>query len=340
MAIFCIPFTFTLELLQTWVFTAPMCPIVLFLQLVSVTGSVSTNMAIGIDRLWAVAYPLKSRLTHSRYKLTIAIIWGIAVCLSSVQLVVGRVKNDNINGVDIVRCSEEWPEPSDMLMKLYTMFILFITYIVPLTILTITYTIVGRLLSQRQTPGNADEFRDTQQLRSKRKVVKMLITIVLVFGLCWLPLHIFMLLIHFSPSMLTYMSQSADLERLLQGIYFSVHWLAMSNSFVNPIIYGSMNESFRADLRCLLIGVFPCLEKCCGRKYTFATLSSRRRLPGSNSSGQKMLEKNTTVRLLAARTRPHGARQNYITNGNCIHPKGAFLDKADQPVMDECEDTR
>lgn len=170
MAIFCIPFTFTLELLQTWVFTAPMCPIVLFLQLVSVTGSVSTNMAIGIDRLWAVAYPLKSRLTHSRYKLTIAIIWGIAVCLSSVQLVVGRVKNDTINGVDIVRCSEEWPEPSDMLMKLYTMFILFITYIVPLTILTITYTIVGRLLSQRQTPGNADEFRDTQQLRSKRKV--------------------------------------------------------------------------------------------------------------------------------------------------------------------------
>ena len=40
----------------------------------------------------------------------------------------------------------------------------------PLTILSLTYGIVGLKLWQRTTPGNADEQRDMQQLKSKRKV--------------------------------------------------------------------------------------------------------------------------------------------------------------------------
>src|SRR6218665_1514041 len=92
MAVFCMPFTFTMAMTGHWVFTAPMCPIVLYLQTVSVTASVFTNTAIGIDRFWVVGYPLKSRLmTRSRRSsLVIATVWVAALSLSSVQLVVGR----------------------------------------------------------------------------------------------------------------------------------------------------------------------------------------------------------------------------------------------------------
>lgn len=167
MAIFCIPFTFTNQLMHKWIFSKPMCPIVLFLQTVSVTASVSTNMAIGIDRFYAVAFPFKSRITNSRYRLVIAIIWIISILLNAVQLKVGRAVENNITNV--LDCNEVWDD-NDTLRQIYSLFVLFLTYIIPLTILTVTYSIVGRLLWRRISPGNADASRDEIQLKSKRKV--------------------------------------------------------------------------------------------------------------------------------------------------------------------------
>lgn len=72
----------------------------------------------------------------------------------------------------------------------------------------------------------------------------MLITIVTFFGLCWLPLHSFILVME-----ITNMDRWADsdLQKVLGHLYFVAHWLAMSNSFVNPIIYGFMNDNFRVS---------------------------------------------------------------------------------------------
>jgi len=90
MAVFCMPFTFTTTMLDSWIFTKPMCPIVMFFQTVSVTVSVCTSVAVGVDRYWVVNYPLRSRITKSRSPVVIGVIWLAAGALSSVQLVIGR----------------------------------------------------------------------------------------------------------------------------------------------------------------------------------------------------------------------------------------------------------
>lgn len=167
-SVFCLPFSFTYVLLGTWVFSKPMCPIVLFFQLLSVTASVFTNMAIGVDRFMAVTFPLRSRITSARSKFVLASIWILAVCLSSVQLFVGRAKDVPVTEtIKATQCEENW---SDHDRRIYTLFILFVTYILPLSILTVTYSIVGCVLWRRTSPGNADQARDMQQLKSKRKV--------------------------------------------------------------------------------------------------------------------------------------------------------------------------
>lgn len=74
----------------------------------------------------------------------------------------------------------------------------------------------------------------------------MLVIVVTMFGLCWLPLHVFTLVIDFQPEVLNYEKESAD-EKLMLGIYLGVHWLAMSNSFANPIIYSFTNDNFRVS---------------------------------------------------------------------------------------------
>lgn len=166
MAIFCIPFTFTHELLGTWVFSIPMCPIVVFLQTVSVSASVSTNMVVGIDRFHAIVSPLKSHNATPRYKIIILCIWIFAVSLSAVQLKVCETTNKNGSIV----CDEEWPD--DGLRIAYSVLVLVLTYVIPLLILAVTYSIVSCILWKRKTPGNADAQRDSYQIKSKKKVSK------------------------------------------------------------------------------------------------------------------------------------------------------------------------
>lgn len=280
MGIFCIPFTFTVVILGTWIFTKPMCPIVLFLQLFSVTMSVSTNMAIGIDRLIAVTNPLKSRITTSKTHYTIASIWLIAVSIASVQFFVAKANVHGIGDNAKMECAETWSEPEHRMA--YSWVVMLLTCIVPLVMLIITYSIVGNVLWRRTAPGNADETRDQLAIRAKIKVVKMLATIVVLFGICWLPIHIFILVLDFNPSL------EKEYRRALTILYIIIHWLAMANSFMNPIIYGFMNDNFRADLKTFY---HKCCTSCSESSERQPVLVWKRNLGANDNSREMQLTK-------------------------------------------------
>ena len=73
----------------------------------------------------------------------------------------------------------------------------------------------------------------------------MLVVVVALFAVCWMPLHVFHLVVDLSVALQDYMEQATgDQRRLFIVIYCCVHWLAMSNSFVNPVIYGFLNDCF------------------------------------------------------------------------------------------------
>lgn len=165
MAIFCMPFSFADAIFHTWIFPEHFCPVVLFVQMLSVAASVFTNMAIGIDRFLVVTFPLRHRFTQQRYKYVIVSIWICSTILASVQFFVARAKYSEPGSVV---CMEIWPSWNSRII--YSIFILLFTYVIPLVILTITYTVVAFLLWKRTPPGNRDHFRDFLQWRSKIKV--------------------------------------------------------------------------------------------------------------------------------------------------------------------------
>ena len=68
----------------------------------------------------------------------------------------------------------------------------------------------------------------------------MLMTMSTLFTLCWMPLHIFFIIASYKPGWMEKISQETA-----NILYFSVTWLALSNSFQNPIIYGFLNNNFR-----------------------------------------------------------------------------------------------
>jgi len=71
----------------------------------------------------------------------------------------------------------------------------------------------------------------------------MLIVVVTLFAVCWLPLHVFNIILDFVPQLRN--EDQPEASSIVVAIYTTAHWLAMSNSFVNPIVYGFLNDSFR-----------------------------------------------------------------------------------------------
>ena len=70
-------------------------------------------------------------------------------------------------------------------------------------------------------------------------------TVILLYGICWMPIKLYQFLNDYG--LIAYCT-----ERELYAmvcLYFICHWMAMANSFVNPIIYSFMSKSFRVSTK-------------------------------------------------------------------------------------------
>ncbi|XP_046641961.1 orexin/Hypocretin receptor type 1-like isoform X1 [Daphnia pulicaria] len=84
------------------------------------------------------------------------------------------------------------------------------------------------------------------QLRSRRKAAKMLVVVVIVFAVCYFPVHL--------VSILRYTIKLTQNDYTVAAALVS-HWLCYFNSAINPVIYNFMSEKFRRE--------FGIAMKCC-----------------------------------------------------------------------------
>ncbi|KAH7984110.1 hypothetical protein HPB52_017133 [Rhipicephalus sanguineus] len=203
--------------------------------------------------------PLSFRWTRKRGPHIILVIWLVAALLSSVQFVHGRATPFTWADGTYYDCHENWDERagkrgygkdesqlSTFLPQVYTAVIFTVTFLTPMLVLTFTYSSIGWKMWRHTSPGNADIQRDQQQLTAKMKVVKMLATVVLMFAVCWLPIHLMNLILYFDRAAMQ--PDTAEQEYLYIAAFFSCHWFSMANSFVNPIIYCFMSDNFRVSV--------------------------------------------------------------------------------------------
>jgi hypothetical protein len=72
-------------------------------------------------------------------------------------------------------------------------------------------------------------------------MIKMMIIVVMVFTICWLPINVFIIMGDLNQTIYEY-------EHIIY-VWFLVHWLSMSHTCCNPIIYCWMNDKFRDGFR-------------------------------------------------------------------------------------------
>ncbi|ODN06402.1 Tachykinin-like peptide receptor 99D [Orchesella cincta] len=223
-----------------WPFGALYCKIVQFVSMLSICASVFSLMAIAFDRYMAIMNPLRPRMGKRLTLGIAAAIWIGGTILSMPMLVFFQTYEKIIsNGETIVICYSEWPDgPQTQSFQeyLYNVFFMIFTYFIPIAVMGYTYTRVGIELWGSKSIGECTQ-RQLDNIKSKRRVVKMMIVVVTIFAFCWLPFHMYFILVSLSPNLTNY--------QFVQEVYLGIYWLAMSNSMYNPIIYCWMNNRFR-----------------------------------------------------------------------------------------------
>ncbi|XP_066581791.1 RYamide receptor isoform X2 [Prorops nasuta] len=314
MALFCVPTSFiSVLILQYWPFASELCPIA-----VSVLLSAYTLVAISIDRYIAIMWPLKPRMSKKQAKLLILAVWSLALIVGLPIWVVSKLiqPSDHHRKCEQYICSEEWP--SEEHKYYYTISLLVLQYLVPLMVLMFTYISIAIVVWGKRPPGEAENTRDQRMARSKRKMVKMMMTVVIVFTTCWLPYNVLMLVV--------------DNDKRLQdwpGLAFlwtALHWLSMSHSCYNPVIYCWMNARFRAGFITAL-GRLPGIRRLMPNQLqqNYNTSVVGIPLTGFEGSGHSVLRRmNTCMTYVSVRQKTNGshcasARSASFRNSDSLH---------------------
>ncbi|MXQ96280.1 hypothetical protein E5288_WYG015958 [Bos mutus] len=225
----CVPLTLAYAFEpRGWVFGGGLCHLVFFLQPVTVYVSVFTLTTIAVDRYVVLVHPLRRRISLRFSAYAVLAIWALSAVLAlpaalhtyHVELKPHRVR----------LCEEFWGS-QERQRQLYAWGLLLVTYLLPLLVILLSYV---RVSSQA----------DWDRAR-RRRTFCLLVVVVVVFAVCWLPLHVFNLLRDLDPHAID--PYAFGLVQLL------CHWLAMSSACYNPFIYAWLHDSFREELRKLLL---------------------------------------------------------------------------------------
>lgn len=230
------------------------CKIDVFFSLISMVTTNLTILAIAVDRVFAVYVPFKKIITRRVCFCVIFLTWLTSTLFASPMLHYADLKSKE----DFTICSLKNRE---VLKTWYTVLagILATTLVTMLSL----YTAIGVKLCRRKLPGHASQRGNARREKRNRDIFKMLITLIIAFHVCSLPI----LTLQLSHALGFYELLKINQVRFIALLLFFL------NGAINPIIYVTFNERFRD-------GVKAVLPKCC--KFSRGVVYTVHRHPGTS----------------------------------------------------------
>ncbi|ETE59753.1 Prolactin-releasing peptide receptor, partial [Ophiophagus hannah] len=137
-------------------------------------------------------------------------------------------------------CEEFWiGEEREHLVYAYSTLI--ITYILPLSAVSLSYICITIKLKNRVVPGHPTQSQAEFDRLRRRKIFRLLVLVVAAFAVCWLPIHVFNIIRDININHI-----NKEYFLLLQLL---CHWFAMSSSCYNPFLYAWLHDRFRSELK-------------------------------------------------------------------------------------------
>ena len=227
-----------------------LCKLIPFFVGVSICVAVWTLTVIAAYQYRAVVSNQKKAMSSKSVVHCIVTVWFFAGVLLSVQLYKFKVKTEH----EVPRCYEEWYEDSEELSSIFNKAEMIarvvITYAVPLIIIAFLYLEIANFLSRHKPPGNLSLNRQAfvKQAKKRRAAIKMMMTAVTVFAVCWLPVHV-------SHTMSEFHSDAYNaIPTFFQWLF---DWLAHANAAIHPWLFIAFGEQLRLET----MGIFRNIRK-------------------------------------------------------------------------------
>ncbi|XP_078527690.1 relaxin-3 receptor 2 [Lissotriton helveticus] len=219
----------------SWPFGSAMCKVVLTFTVLNVYTTVFLLTAMSITRYWSVASAVnhKSRLSARAAKWISLGLWLLAAAATVPTAIFATVSD--VFGEKL--CLLKFPKTE--WLAVYHIQKLLVGFIIPLTIITVSYLLLLSFLRQHYV-NTSNPQRQTRTANS----IKIL---VLVFFVCWFLNH---LATFWGVLVKLEVVEWEDTFYFFQTYIFPLATcLAHSNSCLNPIIYCLMRKEFRRSLK-------------------------------------------------------------------------------------------
>ncbi|ELU14980.1 hypothetical protein CAPTEDRAFT_33495, partial [Capitella teleta] len=247
-----LPITLLNNLFTEWIFPAFLCKAVPYLQAVVVSASVNTLAAVAVERYFAIFYPHKTVIFPRTALFIIAFIWLVPMGIQIPWAFFSHLQ-DFYRGT-VTLCVQSFP--SQTLEKGFFFGVVFLTcYCIPLLFISVFYSMIGLRVWRRNVAGIRGSRAERNIQRSKIRIVRMLVTVAMVFALLWLPLYSLRMRHYFGREI-----KGQYRVYLIRVISPLAQWFSSANSCVNPFIYCYFSEQFRKYIFELLTEL---RSKCC-----------------------------------------------------------------------------
>lgn len=254
-----------------WPFGQPLCQISSFLTALNMYASVFSLSMLSMERYWVLTGRRHSshhapRSCPSKSLWILGGVWVLAGVLALPGLLLRSVREMELSpkyedepGESIfLSCQMDYSmltgaeleeEEKDRTEMWWTAALslksTLIGFLLPLIILLVCYCSLAQLLSRHFGRGPRPD------RRRQRRLLRVIVTLVMAFFLCWLPLHVnktVSLLLEFG-----FVPYSCSLDQILLAAHPYVTCLAYLNSCLNPLLYAACDPSFRKRCRGALL---------------------------------------------------------------------------------------
>ncbi|KAF7637375.1 G_PROTEIN_RECEP_F1_2 domain-containing protein [Meloidogyne graminicola] len=249
--IFCLPPTVLNDITKTFWLSEGFCKSMLFVQNEGeIYVSVLTLVAISLERWKAISKPLKGSLFSKTTCQVIVFIWLFAAFLSlpepfTLKTFSAEYARKNLNTKWGTRCKESWSSSFQQKYQLIQTLVLFIAPLLVISALCLHMNIVLRKKALQI---------GSRHLRERKRAMKMLIAVVLVFAISYMPVHLHNIATafnfdHWGNNENDQQKQQQPSLVLIALRKFIPRVMSYSSSVINPITYNFMSEKFRKEFR-------------------------------------------------------------------------------------------
>ncbi|XP_042215373.1 substance-K receptor-like [Homarus americanus] len=243
-----IPFTIR-DTSYFWPLGKVWCHLEGYIQMLVLLVSVTSLATISFDRMLGVVRPFHNHLKLWQSVAIIILIW-ISSAIIAVPWCIYRVYTKHIwKDMTQTICGE-----SDKIHTWWIVGVIGLTWL-PLSVMVVCYTTIIICFHHRKFKV-ASSKEHPVMTHLKKRVVKMIFMVVIIFAICWTPMQLLKIT---NNEFLDDNGQFKDeaTERTYNILLTVAQYMVYINPAVNPIVYALMHQTFRRAFRV----TFPCFYK-------------------------------------------------------------------------------